>query len=213
MTKKPFFGNWDKIKGISFGLVLVLFNLWIIFHIPEFAPAGQEDVWYRIFISYGMLSTWIFSNADMRSKLFNVKFVKFLPRLALYFGIFLVAFYFLMRYVDPTTGKFTAIVSSIPLHLALAHAFTFASIESTVWQGYLDEAIGRPFSALSAGIFHLFIWSGGAFLVIISASLLFLFFSFVHYYFRKSKSDLAPVIGCHTAYNFVKLGILLGGAI
>ena len=63
--------------------------------------------------------------------------------------------------------------------------------------------------ALSAGIFHYGVWEGGFLVVVLSAGSLFLFFSWINWRFKNGKDDLAPVIGVHTAYNFIKLGILL----
>jgi len=210
-----YFANWKKIKVVSFGVVYIFFNLWVIFHVPDFVPAEQVGFWYRVFISYAILNSIIFASEDMRNKLFDVKFIDFLPRFFLFFIFFLFFFYFVLR---GTVGSMTAsmfdIFSSVPLWLGLVHALTFATTESVIWQGYLDEEIGHPWSELSAGAFHLFIWTGSAVIVVISATILFAFFSLVNYYWAKGKKDLTPAIGCHTAFNIIKLGIAIsfGGA-
>lgn len=215
MAIANYFKNWRKITIVSYGLVYIFFNLWVIFHVPEFVPVEQQGLWYKVFISYGILNSIIFANADMRNKLFDVKFTKFVPRFALFFVGFLLLFYVVLARIDPLSHTAFGMLKSVPLWLGVIHALTFATTESVVWQGFLDEKIGHPWSELTAGIFHFGIWTGGAFIVILSAGLLFAFFSLVHLYFRKSKRDLAPVIGCHTAFNVVKLGTVafVGGII
>lgn len=211
MKREGYFSNWKKITVVSFGVVYIFFNLWVIFHIPEFVPKEQEAMWFKIFISYGILNSVIFANANMRNKLFNVKLTKFLPRFALFFVVFLLIFYYMFKKVDILHGSAFQLLGNIPLWLGTIHALTFATTESVVWQGFLDYEIGHPWSEITAGIFHWGIWSGSTFVVIISAGLLFMFFSLINWWFRKNKNDLAPAIGCHTAYNFVHLGMIVGG--
>lgn len=203
--------DWSKIWQISFGLVYVLFNVWVIFHIPEYFPEGSHEVWYKVFISYGLLNAWIFSNEDMRNMLFDVNFWKFIPRVIVSFVISLVLYFFILQFIDPLGHTFFDLLANVPLWLALVHGITFATTESLVFQGYLDKKIGAP-SALVAGIFHYGVWSGGALIVVFTATVLFLFFNIINRRFRKSENDLSAVIGNHTAFNFVKLGIhVLGG--
>ncbi len=213
MNKLNYFKDWKKITTVSFGLVYIFFNLWVIFHVPDFVPVQQQSLWFRIFISYGVLNSIIFANADLRNKLFNVKFTKFLPRFAIFFFSFLFIFYFVLNWADPTGSSFMGVLSNVPLWLAVIHALTFATTETVIWQGFLDEKIGHPWSELTAGIFHLFVWTGSAVVVIITASMLFAFFSLVNLYFRNSKNDLAPAIGCHTAFNIVKVGLMAGAVV
>ena len=211
MAKRGFFSNFGNIRNISFGIFYILFNLWVIFNIPNFVPAGQAEFWFPVFISYGFLNVVIFANEDTRNMLFDIKLTKFLPRFALYFFVSLIFFYLILTKFDPLSLSSISQLSTVPLWLALTHGLTFATTESVIWQGYLDKKLGQPWSALSAGVFHMFIWSGGAFFVILTAGLLFLFFSLVHYYFDKSDRDLAATIGCHTAFNYVKMGLFLSG--
>lgn len=213
MPRKPFFRNWKNIKNLSLGIVYVLFNLWIIFH-DEYFPEPLREPWIKVLISYGLLNTLIISNADLRNKLFDVNFFKFIPRFFLYLIPFLFIFYFLLIYFDPLyQTSLNQLMQNVPLWLALIHALTFATTESIIWQGFLDEKVGLPWSSLIAGIFHYGIWEGTGIFVILSASLLFLFFSFIHWYFRKNNKDFAPVIACHTAFNLVKIGIFLSPAV
>jgi hypothetical protein len=209
MKREPYFSNWKKIKNVSIGLVYVFFTLWLIFHTNQYVPEGQEDFWFRIFIGYGLLNALIFGSADLRNKLFNVKFTKFLPRVLLFFGVALVVFYLILSKVDPIAGSLMNVLGNIPLWLASVHAVVFAITESVVWQGFLDYKIGHPWSELVAGVFHYGIWAGSFIPVVLSAGFLFMIFSVTNWYFRKDKNDLAPAIGVHTAYNFIKLGIML----
>jgi hypothetical protein len=208
-----YFKDWKKVKNVSFGVIYIFFNLWVIFNVPNFVPADQVSFWYRVFISYGILNSILFANADMRNALFNTRLVDFLPRFLVSCGLFLVFFYFVLAV---TGGLFTVslfqILGSVPLWLALIHALTFATTESVIWQGYLDYEIGHPWSEMVAGLFHLFIWTGAPIIVFISATILFAFFSLVNLYYG-SKNDLAAVIGCHFSFNIVKLGLIVSSVV
>lgn len=212
--KPGFFSGYRKITSISVGLVYVFFTLWLIFHTAQFVPTSQQDFWYRVFIGYGILNSIIFGNANLRNKLFNVKLLSFIPRFLFFFISGLVIFYFITSFVDPgATGGLLSLLAGVPLWLAVIHSFIFATTESVIWQGYLDEKIGQPWSALTAGFFHFGIWSGGVFFVIIGATLLFLMFSYINWRFKQNRHDLAPAIGTHAAYNIIKLGVfVIGGA-
>jgi membrane protease YdiL (CAAX protease family) len=207
MRREPYFKNWKKIKSVSIGLVYVFFILWLIFHTHQYVPEDQKNYWLIVFISYGILNSIIFGSADLRNKLFNVKLISFLPRFLLFGAVSFVGLFFVAKFLGSTTGSAFSMLSQIPLWLAVIHAFVFATTESVIWQGFLDYKIGHPWSELTAGLFHFGIWSGGAFVVIISAALLFACFSLVNWYFRKNKNDLAPAIGTHTAWNILKLGL------
>ena len=204
--------GFKKILKISFGLATALFLLWLIFNSFAYVPEGKEDVWQITFIAYGVLGSYVFGSSDIRSKLYSISFFKSLPRLFLYIFGSLVFFYFLLNLVDPFPSVVSSILENAPWWLLIVHAFVFATIESSFWQGYLDERIGIVWSAFSAGLFHMFIWFGLILMNFIGASILFFMFSGFHYYFsvrRGKKNDLIPVIGFHTAFNFVKLGIIL----
>lgn len=207
--RQPYFKNWKNILSISFGLVYVLFLTWLLFHTSQYVPEGQEDYWFKVFLGYGILNSIIFGNADMRNKLFNVKFIRFLPRFFIFFVVSLLIYYFILKYFDPFEETLFGLLGNVPIWLAVIHALVFATTESVIWQGYLDQKIGHPWSEISAGLFHWGIWSGGAIIVIVSATVLFGIFSLVNWYFRDDLNDVAPAIGNHTAFNFVKLGILL----
>jgi hypothetical protein len=185
--------------------------MWLIFHTGQYVPEGQQDYWFKVFIAYGVLNSIIFGNVDLRNKLFNVKLLKFLPRFFLFAVASFVIFFVLLTRIDVISFSMFGVLSKIPLWLAVVHSLVFATTESVIWQGYLDQKIGHPWSELSAGVFHFGIWTGGAVVVILSAGLLFALFSVVNWYFRKNKNDLAPAIGTHTSYNFVKLITSLGG--
>lgn len=208
MKRQPYFGHWKNIFSISFGLVYVMFTLWAIFHTQQFVPANLKDFWWGIFISYGVLNSIIFGNADLRNKLFEVTVIKFVPRFLLYFIACFTLFYLISNFIDPLQFSMIVVLKNIPLWLAVIHALIFATTESVIWQGYLDDKIGHPWSELTAGVFHWGIWSGGALVVIPSAALLFMMFSGINWYFRNSKNDLVPAIASHTAFNFVKLGLM-----
>lgn len=212
MAKQGYFDNWKRIKVVSFGLIYVLFLLWLIFHTGQFVPEADKDLWFNYLIGYGLLNALIFGVADVRNKLFDVKLVDFVPRFLIFFFGSLFVFYLLLTYVDPLNTPIFSLLSAVPTYLLILHAMVFATTESAVWQGFLDDKLGHPWSELSAGIFHYGIWTGSPLIVIPSAGLLFAGFSYVNFRFRNSKNDLVPAIASHTAFNFVKLGILLSVA-
>jgi len=207
--------GFRKFKAISFGLVAALFLLWAIFNSFTFVPEGQETKWLLVFLSYGILGTYVFARDDLRDKLFNIGFFRamiyFIPALI----ISLIAFYFIFGLVNPLPQVALSILIGIPLWLSAVHAFIFATVETSFWQGHLDGKVGILFSIISAGIFHMFIWTGPAWLNFLGAAFLFLFFSMVHLFFGGFKSTaqqskaLIITIAVHTAYNFIKLGIIL----
>lgn len=208
MAREPYFKNWKNIFVISYGLVVSLFFLFLIFNTGKFFP-GKEDMFFKIFLSYGLLFSIVYGNTDTRNRLFNIQLRQFAPRFVLFFIGFLLFFYLILSYFDPLKGSLFGLLSQIPIWLLVVHAFVFATIESAFWQGFLDERIGHPWSEISAGVFHMFVWSGNVFIILIGATFLFAFFSFVHWYFRRNKNDLSAVIGCHTAYNYVKLAMVV----
>jgi hypothetical protein len=201
-----FFSGWKKITVVSYGLIYLFFNLWVIFHVNQYFP-NNPDAWFKIFVSYGLLNALIFANADLRNKLFDVKFIKFLPRMLIFTIVSSAIFMLLIHKIDPLAQSTFGAISTLPIWLVLVHCITFATTESIIWQGYLDNQIGQPWSALTAGFFHWGVWSGGALVVIIGAGILFTIFSLVHYYLKKNNSDFAPVIGVHTGWNLVKVFI------
>jgi len=204
-----YFGNWKKIQGVSYGIVYLLFIMWVIFNLHKFVPSDQQELYFAVFVPYAILNVIIIGSADMRNKLFNVKLIEFLPRLILYTFIFLTLFYFVFARSANDPNSLFGLLGGLPLWLILSQAFIFATTESILWQGYLDDLLGRPFSAISAGVFHMFIWQGEWWFIIVSAGLLFAFFTVVHLFLRKNKNDFAPVIGCHLAYNLIKLGLFV----
>jgi hypothetical protein len=214
MTKKSisgYYSNWSKVKSISIGLVITGFIIWIIFHTGQYVPEGSEDHWQTVLIMYGLMSAMIFGNSDIRNKLYNVELLRFFPRFILFFLVGVTGFFILLQYYDEFGNSLLNVLNTVPVWLALIHAFVFAAVESAIWQGYLDGKIGHPASELVAGFFHWGVWSGGAISVIISAGLLFTVFSLANYFFADNKNDLAPAIGIHAAWNVVKLGLLFGG--
>ncbi len=211
MVKEKFFGNWKNFRNISLGLVASLFLSWLIFNTFAFVPDGQEDKWLLIFLSYSTFMGITFGSADARSKLYNTNFFKSIPRFLLFFIPAFFVLYFLLQLVEPaySGSSVIEILRNIPVWLAIINAFVFATFESSVWQGLLDYRMGRIASPISAGIFHMFIWSGGVFMIIPVVTFLFMGFSWFNWYFRKDKNDLIPAIAIHTAYNFLILGIIL----
>lgn len=200
-----------KFLNISFGLITSLLLLWLIFNSFIFSSSDGELSLLNVitFLSYGMLGVYVFANADIRNKLYNLPFFRSIPRLILFFSVALVGFYFLLGVVDPFPDTALNILTGIPVWILVVFAFVYATIESAFFQGYLDEKWGIFGSMLTAGAFHMLIWTGTPLMNFFGASLLFLFFSSCHWYFRRNRNDLIPVIAIHTAYNFIKLALIL----
>ena len=213
MARESFFKRFavSKFLNISFGLITSLLLLWLIFNAFIFSSSGGEVSVLNVitFLSYGILGVYVFANADIRNKLYNLPFFKSIPRLLLFFVISLVAFYFLFNLVGVTPKTALNSLLGISPWLLVIHAFVFATIESAFFQGYLDEKIGIFGSVLTAGFFHMLIWAGSPMMNFFGASLLFLGFSTAHWFFRNNSNDLLPVIAIHTAYNFITLGLIL----
>ena len=183
-----------KFLSISFGLLTSLLLLWLVFNAFIFNSAELSVLDVVLFLSYGLLGVYVFANADIRNKLYNISFFKSLPRFLLFFAGSLIAFYFLLGVADPLPNTAISIITGVPTWILIIHAFVFATIESAFWQGYLDGKIGIFGSVIVAGLFHMLIWTGAPFQNFIGASLLFLVFSTCHWYFRKNTNDLIPVI-------------------
>lgn len=209
MVRQNFFSGTGKLFKISFGLVTTLFLLWLIFNLPHFTSEISTKDFLRVFLSYGVMASIIWANVDIRNKLFNISFLGSMLRFFLFLFPSLFFFYFLNFYIDPTGENLFSILSTVPVGIALIHAFVFATVESAIWQGFLNEKVGVLGSSLIAGLMHMYVWQTTPLFAIFGATLLFLFFSYVDYRFRLNKNDLIPVIAVHTAYNVIKLGFLL----
>lgn len=203
------FDSWRKIFTISFGLVFTFFNIWVLFHLPEYVPEGQTSFWFRLMVSYLLLYLVVLFNKDISKYIFKIKFTEFLPRFLFFFVLFFTIFYLVFVRTDFYLSSIFTFMASVPLWLGVIHAFTFATIETLVWQCYLDGKIGQPWSALIAGIFHFGIWPGDAWMVILISAGVFFMFSLIHFYFKKKAGDIAPAAGSHFAYNMVMLGIAI----
>lgn len=207
MKREPFFNGLNNFGKISFGLVTVLVYSFILFNTSQFVPADEVDYWWRIITCYTVMLCLVMGVGDMRSKLFNIETFKFLPRFILFYIPSTLLLSQLLKIISPE-GLIFGALWELPKWLLFVHGFVIATIESTIWQGYLDHPesnVGQPWSSLIAGVFHLFVWKGTKIFIFISASLLFALFSFINWYFRKDKDDLAPAIGFHTAYNHLKM--------
>ena len=211
MARENYFKTFGlgKFLSISFGLLTSLLLLWLVFNAFIFNTAELSVLDVVLFLSYGLLGVYVFANADIRNKLYNISFFKSLPRFLLFFGSSLIVFYLILGVVDPLPNVLFGIASGIPIWILIVHAFVFATVESAFFQGYLDQRIGIFGSCITAGLFHMLIWSGSPLQNFIGASFLFLIFSTCHWYFRKNTNDLIPVIAIHTAYNFIKLALIL----
>lgn len=203
-----YFSQVGKITKVSIGLVATMAFLWIMFHTQQYIPDGQKDYFLTVFLMYGVFGAFVFGNSDTRNKLYNVQFTRFLPRFLIFFSISFILFSIIIAKLNIFDSSYLSFLSGIPLWLAIIHALVYATIESAVWQGYLDDKLGHPWSELSAGLFHFGVWTGGAVLVILSATVLFFIFSFTNWRFRDNQNDLAPAIGVHSAFNIVKLGVM-----
>ena len=206
--KKRF--GFTKFLSVSFGLVTSLLLLWLIFNSFIFANSTDLSLLNIItFLSYGILGVYVFANADIRNKLYNIPFFRSIPRFLLFFVGALLFFYLIFGVIGSFPDTALSVLKGIPTWVLIVHAFVFATVESAFFQGFLDYKIGIFGSVISAGFFHMLVWTGTPLMNFIGASFVFLFFSSAHWYFRKNKSDLIPVIAIHTAYNFLNLALIL----
>jgi hypothetical protein len=210
MKRASFFKNWKGILKVSIGVVYTLFICYLIFHTFQFVPPQYELYWWKVFVAYGVLNGIIVGNANLRNRLFNTEFLKFLPRFFLFSACSIIGFYLLTSLIDPFSSSAFALMSRIPIWLALIHGFVFATSESVI-QAFLFDKYGFIAAFVFGGVFHYGIWPGPFLLVFICAGFLFLFFTLVHWRFRKTNNDLAPLIGTHFGYNIVKLMRLVVG--
>jgi hypothetical protein len=204
--------GFKKLSTISFGLVASIFLLWAMFNSASFVPAGQGVRYALIFLGYGVLGSYVFTHTDINTSLFRTPFFKNIPRFLFYFAISFFVTYSLFRVSGVSfLSSAVSIFAGVPLYLMMIHAFIFATVESMFWQGFLDKRVGILFSALIAGLFHMFIWEGGVLTNLFASAFLFFIFSTAHHYINKSykSENLVPVIAIHTAYNFIQLGLIL----
>lgn len=204
--------GFKKLKTISFGLVVSLFLLWSIFNSASFVPEGEGIRFALIFLGYGVLGVYVFTHTDVNSSLFKTPFFKNIPRFLLYFtGAFVVTYYLFQVVGASVFGSAVSIFKGVPTLLLMSHAFIFATVESMLWQGFLDKRVGILISCLIAGVFHAFIWSGYWVVNLFASAFLFFVFSVLNFYINKgySKENLVPIIAIHTAYNFIQLGLIL----
>lgn len=213
MARGSFFAGSSKILKASLGSFLVVFYIYLLFQTYRFVPADQVDTYFKIFVCYSFMLALGFALPDARASFFKVPVFTYLPRFALSFGVFLFLFFVVLARVDPFGATALSIFSAVPWWLKIIHATVFALIENAFFIGYLTKTWGVLAASFTAGLFHYGVWEGSAFFVIPAAGLLFLAFSYVHYRFKRNENDFSVVDGCHTAYNFVKLGMFLSGSI
>lgn len=205
--------GFRELWNISFGLVASFVLLFAIFNSSSFVPEGEILKYTLAFLGYGILGSYVFARADIRSKLSKISFIKSVP---LFLAVFVPAFFFITFVLNaggflPET-LFTALVG-VPVYLQVINAFIFATVEVSFWQGYLDEKIGIMASVIFAGIMHMFIWAGDPFFNLIGASFLFLIFSTFHFFSKKWFGPyvaLIMTIALHSAYNLVKYKMIFG---
>lgn len=209
--------GFKKLRSISYGLVSAFVLFFLLFNSFAFVPEDSQLKWVITFLSYGVLGAYVFARADLRSRLFDVRFFRAMLIFVPYFFGTLIVLYFLFGLVNPFPNIVLSIFTGMPFWLLSAYAFIFSTIETTFWQGYLDEKIGILGSFLFAGIIHMFIWTGPLWLNFLGASALFFIFSSLNYWFgfrpgasREAKTtSLIKTNAVHTAYNFIKLGLIL----
>ena len=209
-----------KLGSISFGLVASLFLLWTLFNSSSFVPEGQELKYTLAFLGYGVLGVYVFGRQNLRTKLSDISFIYSLPFLLVSTFLSFLFFTFLLNLSDPLPSAFLYGLAGIPVYIQLSNSLIFSVVETSFWQGHLDQKIGILGSMITAGFFHMFIWNGSLFVNFIGASLLFGMFSLVNVSSRRLlKSNgfsssravvlsLILTIGFHAGYNMAKFGVL-----
>lgn len=202
--------GFKKFLSISFGAITGLFLMWSVFNASSFVPAGLEGKWTIVFLSYAVFAIFFLSREDIRSKLGQIPFFKSLLFLipSAFASFFVISLLLGVR--DPFPSLLLNALIGVPLYLQLINAFVFATVETSVFQVYLDEKWGIAFSVFTAGLFHMLVWLGSPLQNFFGASVLFLMFSMVHLYARKRFGLMGIIItiGVHLGYNVAKYGIL-----
>ena len=148
--------GFSKLKNMSFGLFAGIFLLWTIFNASSFVPEGLELKYTLVFLGYGVLGVYIFGRQDLQTKLSKISLLGALP----YFLIMTVVSFFLISFllgvVDPFPLALVTALAGVPLYLQLSNALIFAVVETSFWQGHLDEKIGIFGSMIIAGFFTCF---------------------------------------------------------
>lgn len=207
MSRGNFFSGVGGITKVSFGVVTVFLYSFLLFNTSQFVSAEHLSFWTGVILSYTVMLALIIGVSDARSKLFNVSTIKFIPRYILFFlpAFFLFAQLFNRLDILNADGL-VSVFLTLPKWLFFIHFFVFVVIESTV-QVWAEEhsKLGRLGTALVLGAMHVYVWVGPALLNFALASLLFLFFSYINWRFRKDKNDLAPLCGVHSGYNVAQM--------
>ena len=191
---------------ISVGVVVTFVWIFLLFNSSAYVPSDKVDFWTITIISYLTMLALVLGTADGRSRFFDVRFVDFVFRFVFYFIPFFLIFGFLFgKFGGDSEGLF-GILSVLPTWLIFIHISMFVLIESNV-QVWAEEntKLRRLGTSLVFGALHTLVWSGSALLNFFLASLLFLFFSFINWNFRKNKNDLAPLCAVHGGYNVAQI--------
>jgi hypothetical protein len=211
-----------KLFRLSFGLFASLFLLWTLFNASSFVPEGQELKFTLALLAYSAVGVYVFGRQDLRSKLKDVSLLKATPYVLLSALFSFFFFSFLLGLSDPLPATLLSALVGVPLYLQLVNGLVFAVVETSFWQGHLDNNIGILGSMMVAGLFHMFIWTGSLLSNFIGASLLFGVFSLVNFYAKNffirsgvsSKLSVALAlvitIGFHAGYNFAKFKVMFG---
>ena len=202
--------GFGKLKTISFGTVTALILFFVIFNASAFIPEVDQLKYILIFLSYGIFGSYLFARQDIQSKLTNISVWKAIPIFAIFFFATLLILYFLLGFANPFPQTFLSVLAGVPLWLLICMAFIFATVETSMFQGILYKQAGFIGSAIIAGFFHMFVWTGSLMTNLLASTGLFLTFNLCHHWFDKKGKTLIPVIAIHTAYNFIILGIILG---
>ena len=213
--------GFRKFGKISFGLAGALFLLWTLFNSSSFVPAGLETKYLFAFLGYGVLGVYIFGREDIKAKLEQVSLIRALPFFLVSVFLSFFLFSFIFGFVDVPQDIFASL-QAVPFYLLLANALIFAFVETSVWQGVLDEKIGILGSVIIAGLFHMFLWTGSLFGNFIGSAILFFSFSMFNFYAVKVLSrngipqklsvvlGLVLTIGFHAGYNMAKYRVFFG---
>jgi hypothetical protein len=207
MAREPFFKGVGSIYKVSFGVVTVFLYTFILFNTAQFVSSEHISFWNTTLLGYMVFLCLAIGVSDARSKLFSVSTISFIPRFALFFipsfyifGILFNSFEFMAG-----AGLFK-ILLTLPKWLFFVHTFVFVVIESTVQVWAMEHTkLGRVGTSMAFGFMHIFVWVGPLFLNFVLASLLFLFFFYVHWRFSKNKNDIAPLCGVHGGYNVAQM--------
>lgn len=188
------------LKSLSFGVVLILLQIWIYTQIPEWRSKIQI---------YLLMTAFVFSfGSTITERAFlKASFIKALPKMLLFFiGTFLLLFVAGRLIGGGALSTVAKALTSVPFYLLLIHGFIIAVDEELIFRGWLSDNLRKKLNekttliitAIVFALFHFFM-AGRSWIVIIPYIALGLLFGIIKK--KYSPVDNSANIGVHWGWN------------